>query len=320
MFYLVLFLLSLVLTYTMITIAKNNAMMAEVNERSSHTTPTPHGGGIAIAITWFIGITYLFIYDTLSLQLYLTLLLGFFLALVSFLDDLYEINPKVRLVIHTFISFLALLFLGGLDTINLYFFTIENQFITNLIALIMMVWFINLYNFIDGIDGYAGMQGVFMGIAGFLLFNDNLFLVLAVSVLGFLVFNWQKAKIFMGDVGSTLLGFNIAVFTIYYNNQDGSLMLWLILFALFWFDATYTLIRRIINKEKITQAHKKHLYQRMVQSGWSHQKVTLFALCLNIIIFFLLSVGYNIFFTFIQVLILLSIITILIEKRKPFAH
>ncbi|HFU75360.1 MAG TPA: glycosyltransferase family 4 protein [Arcobacter sp.] len=320
MFYLVLFLLSLVLTYTMITIAKNNAMMAEVNERSSHTAPTPHGGGIAIAITWFIGITYLFIYDTLSLQLYLTLLLGFFLALVSFLDDLYEINPKVRLVIHTFISFLALLFLGGLDTINLYFFTIENQFITNLIALIMMVWFINLYNFIDGIDGYAGMQGVFMGIAGFLLFNDNLFLVLAVSVLGFLVFNWQKAKIFMGDVGSTLLGFNIAVFTIYYNNQDGSLMLWLILFALFWFDATYTLIRRIINKEKITQAHKKHLYQRMVQSGWSHQKVTLFALCLNIIIFFLLSVGYNIFFTFIQVLILLSIITILIEKRKPFAH
>jgi Fuc2NAc and GlcNAc transferase len=304
----------------MITIAKNNAMMAEVNERSSHTAPTPHGGGIAIAITWFIGITYLFIYDTLSLQLYLTLLLGFFLALVSFLDDLYEINPKVRLVIHTFISFLALLFLGGLDTINLYFFTIENQFITNLIALIMMVWFINLYNFIDGIDGYAGMQGVFMGIAGFLLFNDNLFLVLAVSVLGFLVFNWQKAKIFMGDVGSTLLGFNIAVFTIYYNNQDGSLMLWLILFALFWFDATYTLIRRIINKEKITQAHKKHLYQRMVQSGWSHQKVTLFALCLNIIIFFLLSVGYNIFFTFIQVLILLSIITILIEKRKPFAH
>jgi Fuc2NAc and GlcNAc transferase len=303
----------------MITIAKNNAMMAEVNERSSHSIPTPHGGGIAIAITWFIGITYLFIYDTLSLQLYLTLLLGFFLALVSFLDDLYEINPKVRLVIHTFISFLALLFLGGLDSINLYFFSIENQFITNLIALIMMVWFINLYNFIDGIDGYAGMQGVFMGIAGFLLFNDNLFLVLVVSVLGFLVFNWQKAKIFMGDVGSTLLGFNIAVFTIYYNNQDGSLMLWLILFALFWFDATYTLIRRIINKEKITQAHKKHLYQRMVQSGWSHQKVTLFALCSNLIIFFLLSVGYNIFFTFIQVMILLVIIIFLIEKRKPFA-
>jgi len=89
----------------------------------------------------------------------------------------------------------------------------------------MIIWFINLYNFLDGINGYAGSEAVFLAVAGFILFGGNHFLVLAMAVLGFLYWNWNKAKIFMGDVGSTLLGYNIAIFTIYYTNQEPTKLL-----------------------------------------------------------------------------------------------
>ena len=99
----------------------------------------------------------------------------------------------------------------------------------------MIVWFINLYNFLDGINGYAGSEAVFLSLAGFLLFGGGHFLVLALAVLGFLFWNYNKAKIFMGDVGSTLLGYNIAIFTLYYSNKESSnLWIWMILFSLFF--------------------------------------------------------------------------------------
>jgi len=150
----------------------------------------------------------------------------------------------------------------------------------------MIVWFINLYNFLDGIDGYAGSEAIFLSIAAFMLFGGNHFLVLAVAVLGFLVWNWHKAKIFMGDVGSTLLGYNIAIFTLYYANQESSnFWIWIILFGVFWLDATFTLFRRYLNGEKLSQAHKKHLYQKLTQMGWAHDRVVVFAILINLLLF-----------------------------------
>ncbi len=89
----------------------------------------------------------------------------------------------------------------------------------------------------------------------------------------------------MGDVGSTLLGYNVAIFAIYYQNNGTSIMVWLILFGLFWFDAILTLYRRYKNAEKLSQAHKKHAYQRLTQSGWSHSRVALYAMAINAILF-----------------------------------
>lgn len=249
-------------------------------------------------------------------KLFYALCVGIVLSTVSFFDDMFELSAKVRLFVQAFVSCLGLYLLGGLSQIDLGLFVIENQIVTNAFASLMIIWFINLYNFLDGIDGYAGSEAIFLGIAGFLLFQDN-FLVLIVSVLGFLVWNWHRAKIFMGDVGSTLLGYNVAIFTLYYaNEQNSNFWIWIILFGLFWFDATVTLFRRWKNREKLSKAHKKHAYQRVTQSGWSHSKVVLHAMLINVFLFILVYFISNVFVAFFLSIVMLYLVIKLIDKRR----
>ena len=182
-----------------------------------------------------------------------------------------------------------------------------------------MLWYINLTNFIDGINGYLGTKFLFLSVAGFLLFDGTHFIVLGVAVLGFLYWNFGKAKIFMGDVGSTLLGYTIAIITIYYANiETSNLWIWVTLYGVFWFDATFTLIRRKLNGEELSQAHKKHAYQRLAQSGWSHSKVTLYALGLNIVLFSLVYFIPNIAVSFALSIALLYGAMKFVDGKKKF--
>ncbi len=284
--FIILFILSFALTYLVKNYAIKKSLVDIPNDRSSHTAPIPHGGGVAIVVTWFTGLAYLYSVKLIESDLFYALIAGVVIALVSYLDDLYELKPKTRFLTQLLTAVVGLWFLGGLKMLDFGLFTIENPIINYTIAVIAIIWFINLYNFLDGIDGYAGSEAVFLGVTGYLLFGDAPFAVLVASVLGFLVWNWHKAKIFMGDVGSTLLGYNVAIFAIYYQNHDASILVWLILFALFWFDATLTLYRRYKNKEQLSQAHKKHVYQRLTQSGWSHSRVVLYSITVNIVLFF----------------------------------
>ena len=319
MIYFFLLLLSFTLTYFIKNYYIKNALFDLVNERSSHTVPTPHGGGIAIALTWFIGIFYLYFFEQIETQLFYALLMGFFISLISFFDDLYDLSSKIRLFVQAAVAMLGLYFLNGFEELDFFFFSINNQIITNLFAFLMIIWFINLYNFLDGLDGYAGSEALFLSLAAFTLFHNNVFLILAVAVLGFLVWNWHKAKIFMGDVGSTLLGYNVAIFTIYYANQEGeNFWIWIILFSPFWFDATWTLFRRARKKEKLSQAHKKHAYQRLMQSGWSHSKVVISLTVLNIILLILLSIFLNLFLVFVTTMTLLYLSIKYIDTKKAF--
>ncbi len=319
MIYLILFLISFLLTYFIKNYMIKKSLVAVVNERSSHTVPTPHGGGIALAITWFIGLFYFFITNQIEQNLFYALLFGAVISIVSFFDDIYELSPKLRLIIQAIVAIGGLYFLGGFETLTFGIFDIQNPIFTNIFAFFMIIWFINLYNFLDGINGYAGSEAIFLALAGFILFSGNHFLVLAVAVLGFLYWNWNNAKIFMGDVGSTLLGYNIAIFTIYYANEESiNFWIWIILFAVFWFDATLTLIRRKLNKEKLSQAHKKHAYQRLTQSGWSHYKVTNYSIGLNIILFFIVYFVSNIFVAFILALIVLVLSMKFVDNKKAF--
>ncbi|MFW3346078.1 MraY family glycosyltransferase [Aliarcobacter butzleri] len=319
MIYLILLLFSFLLTFFIKNYMIKKSLVASVNERSSHTVPTPHGGGIAIAITWFIGLFYLYFIGQIEENLFCALLFGAVISIVSFFDDIYELSPKVRLIIQAIVAIGGLYFLGGFETLTFGIFDIQNSIFTNIFAFFMIIWFINLYNFLDGINGYAGSEAVFLSLAGFILFGGNHFLVLAVAVLGFLYWNWNKAKIFMGDVGSTLLGYNIAIFTIYYANEEPTnFWIWIILFSVYWFDATLTLIRRKLNKEKLSLAHKKHAYQRLTQAGWSHYKVTNYSIGLNILLFAIVFFISNIFVSFIISLIVLLFTIKYIDYKKAF--
>ena len=319
MLLIILFLISFSLTYYIKNYMIKKSLVASVNERSSHTAPTPHGGGISIAITWFIGLFYLYFIGQIENNLFYALLFGAVISIVSFFDDIYELSPKIRLIIQAIVAIGGLYFLGGFETFSFGIFDIQNPIFTNIFAFFMIIWFINLYNFLDGINGYAGSEAIFLSLAGFILFGGNHFLVLAVAVLGFLYWNWNKAKIFMGDVGSTLLGYNVAIFTIYYANQEPTnFWIWIILFGVYWFDATLTLIRRKLNKERLSQAHKKHAYQRLTQAGWSHYKVTNYSIVLNIILFSIVYFVSNIFLAFIIYLIVLLFVMKYIDYKKAF--
>lgn len=316
---LILFLISFSFTYFIKNYMIKKSLVASVNERSSHTTPTPHGGGIALCLTWFIGLSYLYFMGQIESNLFYALLFGAVISIVSFFDDIYELSPKLRLIIQATVAIGGLYFLGGFETLTFGIFDISSSILTNTFAFFMIIWFINLYNFLDGINGYAGSEAVFLALAGFVLFGGNHFLVLGVAVLGFLYWNWNKAKIFMGDVGSTLLGYNIAIFTIYYANQEATnFWIWIILFGIFWFDATLTLIRRKRNKEKLSQAHKKHAYQRLTQSGWSHFKVTNYLIGINLILFAIVYFVSNIFIAFVFTLILLILTMKFVDSKKAF--
>ncbi|MCT7577405.1 MraY family glycosyltransferase [Aliarcobacter butzleri] len=319
MIYIVLVLISFFLTYFIKNYMIKKSFVASVNERSSHTVPTPHGGGIAIAITWFIGLFYLYFIGQIEENLFCALLFGAVISIVSFFDDIYELSPKLRLIIQAIVAIGGLYFLGGFETLAFGIFDIQNPIFTNIFAFFMIIWFVNLYNFLDGINGYAGSEAVFLSLAGFILFGGNHFLVLAVAVLGFLYWNWNKAKIFMGDVGSTLLGYNVAIFTIYYANQEPTnFWIWIILFGVYWFDATLTLIRRKLNKERLSLAHKKHAYQRLTQVGWSHYKVTNYSIGLNILLFTIVYFISNIFIAFLFSFVVLVLVMKFIDSKKAF--
>lgn len=319
MIYVVLFLISFALTYFIKEYAIKKSLVATVNERSSHTVPTPHGGGIAVSITWFIGLIYLYINDQIDPALFYALIIGVVIAVVGLIDDIVELSPKLRMIVFALVGATGLYIIGGLDTITFGIFDISNPIITSIIAMLLILWYINLTNFIDGIDSYLAMKFIFLSVAGLILFGGAHFAVLGVSVLGFLYWNWHKAKIFMGDVGSTLLGYTISIITIYYANIEASnLWIWVTLYGVFWFDATITLIRRKLNGEKLTEAHRKHAYQRLTQSGWSHSKVTLYATLLNLVIFAFVYFIPNVAISFTLSLVLLYAAYRFVEAKKKF--
>ena len=332
MFYLFIFLISLILTWIVRYVAIRKSIIDIPNDRSSHAVPTPRGGGLAVIIALYAGLAYLFYQKLIQPNLFYALLCGLPLSIIGFADDIFNLKPIIRFFVQFICAGSALFLLGGLRFLDLGIFDLQpaawNSILSILLilfAFIAIVWSINLFNFLDGIDGYIGSEIVFIGIAICLLTGENIGVLLATSVGGFLIWNWPKAKIFMGDVGSTLLGFIVAVMAIYHqNNHILSIPVWLILTSVFWFDATITFFRRIKNKEKLSQAHRKHAYQRIVQAGFSHQKTTLWALAINVAGLGLAWLAntfktYNLVFLALDILILCMVLRI-IDKKKPFSY
>jgi len=278
----IVFFVSVLLTVMIRHIARKKELLDIPNERSSHTTPTPRGGGLAIVITFYGALLYFLIEQKIDPELFWGLMSAVPIVLVSLVDDVVSLHAKTRLAVQSIAALLALYALRDHLVLDFYLFRLEG-YATVPILFLAIIWLTNLYNFLDGIDGYAGAEAVFVAWGSYLFFPSELLLVLGFSVLGFLLFNWQKASIFMGDVGSAFLGFVFAVFAIYFSDKPGALWIWLVLLGLFWFDATLTLYRRYKRGEKLLKAHKNHAYQRIVQAGFSHQKTVIWGMVINLI-------------------------------------
>lgn len=261
------------------------SLVAKPNARSLHNRPTPVSGGIAILAALTLSLL-VACYLYMPVQPLLGLGLGgLLIAVVSFLDDWRQVPALYRLVIH-FLAAWLLLWQGqlGLNEFTLPGFVwMLPEELQMIISLLFVVWMINLYNFMDGMDGFAGGMTLFgfgtlaiFGALGgqFIFMLVNLLIVSAVA--GFLVFNFPPARIFMGDVGASTLGFLAAALSLW-GQQLNLVPLWvaLLLFSPFIVDATVTLLRRLFQGEKIWLAHKSHYYQRLVQLGWGHRRTVL---------------------------------------------
>jgi Fuc2NAc and GlcNAc transferase len=282
---------SFCLTYCVQKIALRNNLIDTPNHRSAHQIPTPRGGGLAIAISFFMGVTGLFFFNYLAFNQFIGFLgSGLLVSLIGFLDDKYSTHPLSRLTTHTIAAIWGLFWLGGFPTITFFNFTLENIFLLNLIGVLALVWLTNLYNFMDGINGIASIQAISVGLGialiGYLSTNSVDFLPLVVSsaCCGFLYWNFPKAKIFMGDAGSGFLGLILGLTAIYQAMINTHfLYCFLILMAVFILDSTWTLFRRFVRHQKIYEAHSSHAYQHATRKYLSHTKVSLAVLCINLL-------------------------------------
>jgi Fuc2NAc and GlcNAc transferase len=266
--------------------SEKNEVLAIPNERSSHSEPMPLGGGIVIVIICLVA------YVGISIYLPGTYSWGYFsgallIALVSFLDDIYSIAFPWRLLVHGVAAVLVILDVDTWHGISMLGHISLGNF-GYVLTFIWIVWMVNSYNFMDGIDGLAGLQAVIAGVGwlvlSYLLQMPAIFLfsgVIAAASLGFLIHNWNPARIFMGDVGSAFLGFTFASLpmigrTIAVKAPD-LLPIAAVLFVWFFlFDSVVTILRRAVRGEKIWEAHREHLFQRLMLSGLSHRRVTIF--------------------------------------------
>lgn len=265
------FVVSLVGTrLTILALRRKSLLMDRPNPRSNHKIPTPRGGGIAIVTTLAI---FLMLCDA-PIALMLALLM---LASVSLLDDIMPMSPMVRLSVQIAATVVALPSLG-IAGFSHGFLPLWAE---SLLVITGWLWFINLFNFMDGIDGLAAAEMISVGfgilivcaIMGF--FPQPLpayGLVICAVGAGFIWWNWQPAKIFMGDVGSIPVGFLLGYLMIM-ACREGFAFAAFILPAYFIADSTLTLIRRAMQGKKVWQAHSEHFYQRAVRSGKSHEAV-----------------------------------------------
>ena len=266
----------------------NRQLLDIPNERSSHTRPTPHGGGLGIGLITLLGcLIYLLTeYRSALLPILTYIVAGAMVMVVGWIDDVRPLRSLHRLMIQLGAALAMIVTTGYWQIIDVPLLGVINIGpLGILLTLLWVIGLINAFNFMDGIDGIAGGVSVVAGFAWALIaaltssstsdFVRLLGLLMAASSLGFLGLNWSPAKIFMGDVGSTFLGFTFAVVPLLLNADDpklpvaGAILVWP-----FLFDTALTIIRRLRRGENILTAHRSHLYQQLVSAGQSHARVS----------------------------------------------
>jgi len=274
---------AVVITWLMYGYTQSMGMIDHPNPRSSHSLPVPRGGGLSISL---IGITVIVLLalrggiDSGGAALAIGLLL---VTIAGWVDDRDTLHPALKMAACMVSGVIFVFGLGSIERVEMAGFVVPLGVLAPLLTMLWVAGLANAYNFMDGIDGLAAVQaaiaactiGVWFALHG----SENLALlcyaVMAAS-LGFLVWNWSPAKIFMGDVGSLFLGAVFAGLAIVGNRtHDIPVGAFVILFSVFIADTGVTFLKRLLAGKKVWQAHREHYYQRAVAAGWSHAQVTI---------------------------------------------
>lgn len=291
--------MSLLMTAVLRRYALARSVIDVPNARSSHTVPTPRGGGVAIVLSFLLVLVALM----LSGDQYISTLValgggGALIAIIGFMDDHGHIAARWRLLGHFLAAAWVLAWLGGLPPLTLLGMSLDLGWVGGLLAAVYLVWLLNLYNFMDGIDGIASIEAITACLSVALLYwltglNGPAIppLLLAAAVAGFLYWNFPPAKIFMGDAGSGFIGIVLGGLSLQAAWVSPPMFwCWLILLGVFIVDATYTLVRRLLRGDKVYEAHRSHAYQFASRKHGKHLPVTLGVAALNL--FWLLPVAF----------------------------
>ena len=263
-------------TGLVLMLLKRHAVLDRPNERSSHATPTPRGAGLAVIVVFALGwATAATLLDAPFEPIILAAAVG--LAAVSWLDDLRGLPVGIRLLAH-----LAAV-VAGLSTFppeQMVFQGLLPPLADRIAAGLLWLWFVNLYNFMDGIDGITGVETLAIAIgasvcatlAAIAPFPYAATVLIGAGAAGFLTWNWQPARIFLGDVGSVPLGF-LTAWLLLLLALHGAWIAAAIVPLYYLADATLTLLKRMVRGEKIWRAHAGHYYQRAARRSGSHARV-----------------------------------------------
>lgn len=284
-----LFIASFLLTGAVRRFALQGGMLDFPVSRSLHSEAIPVGGGVAVTLLFLLFAGAYRLAGSIPPHEFLALAAGAFVALVGLLDDLWNLSLAWRLPAQFAAAVWVISWLGQPPPIDFFIVEISNFFVLDLLAVLALVWLLNLYNFMDGIDGLAATELVFVNVLCFMIAvfaNDAVLGLLSAglgaAVFGFLIWNWPPARIFLGDAGSNFIGFSLGVLALL-SMYHGSMAVWtwLLLLGVFVTDATVTLIRRIARGDKWFKGHRNHAYQHAATRLGSHRLVTLSVLAIN---------------------------------------
>ncbi|HJD55279.1 MAG TPA: glycosyltransferase family 4 protein [Rickettsia endosymbiont of Pyrocoelia pectoralis] len=314
------FIATILLTYILTKYLPLVGLVDVPSMRRSHKNITPRGGGLAIVLVAIIAFS-IFEYVTSSNFTHSVKILPllFIIASVSFWDDLKPVSVVIRLIVHLVCSACVILLFFPLDL------TIYYHIFIYVLFVIALTGFINIYNFMDGIDGMSCIESIHLSITMLILsrlqlpllaypdFIININIIILACSVGFLIFNWHPAKIFLGDVGSISLGFLTGICLLNLAITNTHLFIACFIASLYYVtDAVLTILIRLLNKEKIWQPHLKHFFQKAVQKGKSHkQVVSIIAIC-NIFLMILSII--SLYFPIISLMLALATIILTVQS------
>jgi UDP-N-acetylmuramyl pentapeptide phosphotransferase/UDP-N-acetylglucosamine-1-phosphate transferase len=289
------FILLTVLSYIGVSFIRRLVLRHQIidhpKERSSHSLPMPRGGGLAIVVL-VLGTSLWFANETELNRSLTYIILGAILAWVGWRDDIYSLSPKFRFLVQGLIAIISILVMGYFRVVRIPMIgDVDLGIIGIVITFLWIIGMINAYNFMDGIDGMAGGVALSAGLCWIVLSSNvhNTFvfwvaLSIAASSLGYLGHNWPPAKIFMGDVASTFLGYSFAVLPLLSADQSvdaltiGTLLMWTVII-----DPGATFIGRLLKRENIFSRHRSHLFQRLVIGGFKQGTISLLYILLTLL-------------------------------------